>query len=306
MTPPESLIVFATNSIGESWAEVGQVSRPGWVSFSVPFPFGLDRLSTLPLSLRLIREIHAHLLKGVRGERKMPGQFRTSQNWVGGPSIAEASYVPPPPDDMLRALHDLEAFLHKPEELPVLLHCALVHAQFETIHPFLDGNGRIGRLLIPFQLCHTGVLARPLLYLSYYFKVYRQEYYDRLQAIRTHGAWEEWIRFFLRGIAAVSESATNTAREFHALRERLRASLDVSRTGRELVHALFRHPIVTANRAAELLDCTFAAANKNIQALEAAGVLVEITGQKRNRRYRFQPYLDLFSNQALRNPGPGR
>ena len=260
---------------------------------------GLRRMADLPLSLRLLREIHARLLEGVRGERKTPGEFRTSQNWIGGDSITNASFVPPPPSEMNQALHDLELFLHRPDDIPVLVHCALVHAQFETIHPFCDGNGRIGRLLVTLQLCHEAVLRHPLLYLSYFFKVYRQEYYDRLQAVRINNDWTGWIRFFLRGVAAISESATSTARSIYELRETLLAKPELTKNGRDLVQRLFAEPFMTAKRAAELLDCTFVTANNSIAQLEALGVLQEVTGNKRNRRFRFSPYLQLFERQAL-------
>ncbi len=260
---------------------------------------GLDRLAELPLSLRLIREIHEKLMAGVRGKNKSPGEFRTTQNWIGGDSIQNATFVPPPPDEMNHALGRLEQFLHRPEDIPVLVHCALVHAQFETIHPFCDGNGRVGRLLITLQLCHEKVLRHSLLYLSYFFKVYRAEYYDRLQAVRISGDWVGWIRFFLRGVAAVSEAATTTAREIHKLREALLADQQLSRKGRDLVHLLFTEPYISPSRAAELLGCTYATANSITNQLEGMGVLQEMTGHKRNRRYRFQPYLKLFEQQAL-------
>lgn len=260
---------------------------------------GLKRLGELPLSLRLIREIHEKLLTGVRGTNKMPGEFRTTQNWIGGNSIQNATFVPPPPAEMNEALGSLERFLHRPEGIPILVHCALVHAQFETIHPFSDGNGRVGRLLITFQLCHERVLRHPLLYLSYFFKVYRAEYYDRLQAVRISGDWIGWIRFFLKGVAAVSESATTTAREIHKLRETLQADQQLTKNGRDLVQRLFREPYIDPTRASEILGCTYATANNITNQLEEMGILEELTGHKRNRRFRFRPYLKLFDQQAL-------
>ena len=163
---------------------------------------GLDRIKDFPMSIRLIKEIHQVLLADARGKEKTPGEFRYSQNWIGaaGCSLKEASFVPPPPQDAVQAMGDLELFLHKPSALPALVICALVHYQFETIHPFLDGNGRLGRLLITFYLCWKEVLHQPFLYLSYYFKLHRQEYYDRLNAVRTTGDYEQWIAFFLRGV----------------------------------------------------------------------------------------------------------
>src|SRR6266568_9580869 len=186
--------------------------------------YGLQRLNTLPLSLRLIREIHSLLLQGVRGANRHPGEFRTSQNWIGhlGGTIRTAKFVPPSPSDMNKALDDLEKFIHEELPLPLLLKVGLVHAQFETIHPFLDGNGRMGRLLITFILCSEGVLRKPLLYLSYFFKANRLEYYEYLQKIRDEGDWESWLKFFLRGVFEVAQEATTTARSIVQLRERHR------------------------------------------------------------------------------------
>jgi Fic family protein len=260
---------------------------------------GLRRLPEFPMSLPLICEIHKKLLQGVRGANKQPGEFRKSQNWVGGEDLKTAVYVPPPPAEMWEALNNLEKFLHRPDDLPVLIHCALVHSQFETIHPFLDGNGRMGRLLITFQLCWEKVLSRPLLYLSYYFKMHRAEYYDRLQAVRVDNDWEGWIRFFLRGVEQVSTGAENTAQKILELRERLRRAGNLTKTGRDLVHLLFSRPIISVKAAAVALDCTFATANGIMGQLEDQNVLQEVTGQRRNRKFRFRPYLDLFEAQAI-------
>src|SRR3990172_9443785 len=187
--------------------------------------YGLRRLASLPLSLRLIREIHAELLHRVRSADRRPGEFRVSQNWIGPGSVplSQATFVPPPAADMLRSLDNFERFLHEEREMPVLIHAGLAHAQFETIHPFLDGNGRVGRLLITFLLCHRGVLHRPLLYLSYYLKRHRAEYYDRLMAVREEGNWEGWLSFFLRGAAETAAEAVSTARAIVRLREEHRA-----------------------------------------------------------------------------------
>src|ERR1700733_3671080 len=174
--------------------------------------YGLARLQTLPLSLRLLREIHGKLLVGGRGSAKSPGEFRQSQNWIGAVRLTDAIFIPPPPHEMRTALGDLERFLHDPGGLDPLIVCALAHAQFETIHPFLDGNGRVGRLLITFLLCHAKVLSRPVLYLSHYLKAHRGTYYDRLMAIRYEGDWEGWLRFFLSGVAMVSREAEQTPR----------------------------------------------------------------------------------------------
>lgn len=188
--------------------------------------YGLERLTDLPLSLRLIREIYAELMRGVRGADKLPGEFRRSQNWIGPQNapLSEATFVPPPVSEMMTALYNLEVFLHE-ENLPVLVRCGLAHAQFETIHPFLDGNGRVGRLLIIFQLVHEGILHRPLLYLSYYIKRHKAEYYDRLMAVRQDGNWEGWLRFFLRGVAETAEEATATTEAIVHLQEEHRVLL---------------------------------------------------------------------------------
>jgi Fic family protein len=182
----------------------------------------------------------------------------------------------------------------------VLVHCAFVHAQFETIHPFLDGNGRMGRLLTTLQLCSENVMRQPLLYLSYYFRLHQAEYYDRLQAIRVSADWLGWIRFFLRGVAQVSEAASETAQKILKLRESTGSQTYLTKTGIELVHLLFQRPIITVNAAASHLDCTFATANSIMSTLQKNGVLQEITGQRRNRKFRFRPYLELFEGQALR------
>jgi Fic family protein len=272
--------------------------------------YGLERLGELPRCLRLIREIHELLLEGVRGRHRTPGEFRTSQNWLGpaGCSLAQADYVPPPPHEMKDALGNLEKFLHDEESFPVLIHCALAHAQFETIHPFLDGNGRVGRLLITLLLCQRGVLHRPLLYLSYYLKAHRAMYYDRLTAIRNDGAWEGWIKFFLRGVFETSEAATTTARDILALREehreRVGREFAGSAYGLRLLDFLYERPVLTISMAQEELDCAYGTASKLMKGLQELGILEETTGQQRNRRYCYVPYLNLFERQILPAPGP--
>jgi len=258
------------------------------------------RSGDLPLSLRLIREIHAKLMAGTRGSERDPGEFRRSQNWIGpgGCGLADASFVPPPVHEMTTALGDLEKFLHAPGDIPALIHCAYAHAQFETIHPFLDGNGRVGRLLITFLLCHRDILEYPLLYLSHYFKLHRAEYYDRLTAIRRSGDWEGWVKFFLKGVAIVSRDAVKTAREIINLRETTRQKVTDAvgnMTGAlPLLDYLFVYPAVTANQVKANLNISFAQANKILSRFEELGLINETTGQKRNRRFRFDPYLDLF------------
>ncbi|HYA42217.1 MAG TPA: Fic family protein [Syntrophobacteraceae bacterium] len=266
---------------------------------------GLRRLGDLPLSLRLIREIHGELLHGVRGSEMTPGEFRRSQNRVGkkDSTIRDAEFVPPPPHEMLIALDNLEKFLHDRASLPILVHCGLVHAQFETIHPFLDGNGRIGRLLITLLLCERQVLQRPLLYISYYLKAHRAQYYDRLMAIRNDGDWEGWLKFFFQGIYEVSLAATETARAILELREAHRdmiaQHLAGSTNGLRLLDYLFEHPLVSVRMAQEELRSAYVTAGNVIEEFERLGILREITGLQRNRLYRFDPYLSLFDRQAL-------
>ena len=290
----EDVLQFEINAAGEDRPkDVEEV-----VNYVHAMNFGLQRITELPLSKRLVREIHGKLLSGVRGGNKEPGEFRRSQNWIGpaGCSLATATFVPPPVQEMGAALDDLERFFHDDTELP-LIHCGLVHAQFETIHPFLDGNGRVGRLLITFLLCQRRVLQRPLLYLSHYLKRNRAEYYDRLTAVREAGDWEGWLKYFLRGVAEVSREATATARTIVALRERHRTALQAHVTNPAaftLQDRLYSQPICTARVVESWLGCSNGLANKLIGQFQAAGLLREMTGYGRNRRYGYDPYLALF------------
>ena len=267
--------------------------------------YGLERLKEFPLCLRLIREIHGELLKDVRGSERTPGEFRKSQNWIGsqGCQLANAAFVPPTVIQMHKALDNLEKFLHDINSLPALIHCGLVHAQFETIHPFLDGNGRIGRLLITFLLCQQGILQKPLLYLSHYLKFHRIEYYDRLMAIRTHGDWEGWLKFFLQGIFEVSQSATVTARSILEMRENHRGiigyKIATSSYGLRLLDLLFQHPLINIRFVENELQCSYKTANKIVDRLVELELLHEVTGWQRNRIYRYEPYLDLFERGYL-------
>jgi len=277
------------------------------VNYIAAMNHGLKRLPDFPLSLRLIREIHAKLLEGTRGANRTPGEFRKSQNWIGpnGCTLTTASFVPPPVPEMNTALFSLENFLHDPSPMPVLILCGLVHAQFESIHPFLDGNGRVGRLLITFLLCHRDVLQKPLLYLSHYFKLHRAEYYDRLMAIRNEGNWEGWLKFFLRGVAEVSEDATRTSRQILEMREKGRLQIagqfGNSVSGQRLLDYLFEYPLVSVKMVEQHLDSSYVKANKLVLQFEKLGLLQEVTGNRRNRRYRFKPYLDLFRSEPLGN-----
>lgn len=265
--------------------------------------YGLERLATLPVSVRLIKEIHVELMQSVRGGKLTPGELRTGQNWIGpaGCTLSEATFVPPPPHEVPQALTDLERFLHAQDDMPVLIRVGLAHAQFETIHPFLDGNGRIGRLLITFLLVEKGLLRKPVLYLSHYFKQHRTEYYDRLQAVRDTGDWEGWLEFFLRGVAKVSEEATQTAAAILRMREEYRAKITerlgrAAANGHRIMDKLFEHPIITVATVREWLGITQAGANQIVSRLEGIGLLREITGYARNRRFRFEPYLRLFED----------
>ena len=263
---------------------------------------GLARLSELPVSVRLIREIHEQLVSGTRGGKLTPGELRRSQNWIGpaGCTLREATFVPPPPHVVPDSLSQLEEFLHQKDELPLLVKIGLAHAQFETIHPFLDGNGRVGRLLVTFLLTESGILHKPVLYLSHYFKRHRQAYYERLQAIRDRGEWEEWLAFFLTGIEEVSTEAVETARRLLLLREKHRSAITsymgrAAGNGHQVLESLFDRPIVTVKQVAEVTGTTFAAANSLVVRLVEIGILIEITGNARNRRFIYEEYVGLFA-----------
>lgn len=264
---------------------------------------GLARLAELPVSVRLIREIHAELMRGVRGGRLQPGDLRASQNWIGpaGCTLNTATFVPPPHHAVPAALGDLENFLHASDDLPPLVKIALAHVQFETIHPFLDGNGRVGRLLITFLLTERGVLHKPVLYLSHYFKQHRQTYYEHLQAVRDQGTWEAWLAFFLRGVIEVAGEAAETARRILQLREQHRAAITAqlgraAGNGHKVLESLFDRPIVAVNDVQKMTGTTYAAANSLVSRLVKLGVLSEMTGYARNRRFRYAPYIALFND----------
>lgn len=272
--------------------------------------YGLDRLAALPVSVRLFREIHKELLTGVRGSHLTPGELRTSQNWIGpgGCTLAEATFVPPPPREVPQALSDLETFIHADAPLPLLIKIGLAHAQFETIHPFLDGNGRIGRLLITFLLCEREVLRKPVLYLSYFFKERRQEYYDRLQAVRDRGDWETWLAFFLQGVCEVSQQASETAGQILALRERHRETIAghlgrAAGNGHRTLEHLYRQPIVSVNEISRLTGTSYQAANDLVARLSDIGILAEFTGQRRNRRFIYRDYIRLFQDSTPQEGG---
>ena len=268
--------------------------------------YGLERLDKLPLSIRLIREIHEHLMRNVRGAEMRPGELRTSQNWIGpqGSTLSDATFVPPPPNILPQALGDLERFLHDESPMPALVKVGLAHAQFETIHPFLDGNGRIGRLLVSFFLCEQKILLRPALYISHYFRRHRERYYTLLQATRDGGDWEAWLKFFLDGIAEVSLEATETARKIVDLREEHRSLITqqfgrVAGNGIKVLESLFRFPIIQVKDVTSLLGVSFPSATSLIQRFVDHELLAEVTGKARNRRFRYGQYINLFSEARL-------
>lgn len=263
--------------------------------------YGLERLSSLPLSTRLICNIHGELLQNVRGSHLTPGALRSTQNWIGpsGCTIDEATFVPPPPSELGQAMSYLEDFIRADTRLPLLIKIGLVHAQFETIHPFLDGNGRVGRLLITFLLCQQEVLTKPVLYLSYFFKRHRQQYYEELQAVRDTGTWEQWLAFFLRGVIAVSEQSTDTVRRILALREEHRRVITdnfgrAAANGHRLLEHIYSRPVVSVDDVQKLIGATYNTANNLIARLVEHNILHEFTGQVRNRAFRYQSYIDLF------------
>lgn len=263
--------------------------------------YGLERLASLPLSLRLLREIHGQLLASGRGAAKQPGEFRRSQNWLGGSRPGNAVFVPPPPEQLMDCLGPFEAFLHDPQT-PPLIKAALAHVQFETIHPFLDGNGRLGRLLIALLLVEAKVLQYPLLYLSLHFKTNRPEYYDRLSRVRTHGDWEGWLRFFLRGVINTAREAAETAQKILALFDADRAR--IATLGRLSGSALRMHeylrarPVTTAAVAAEKTGVNRSSTVTVLNKLIDMGIVRELTGYRRNRLFAYDAYLAVLSRDT--------
>ena len=265
-----------------------------WVQAQLHDPQGL------PISVRLLCQAHGLLLDGVRGAGKQPGQLRRSQNWIGGTRPGNAAFVPPPPDEVAELLGALEHFIHQPHpELPPLVNIALVHAQFETIHPFLDGNGRIGRLLIAALLQAWGLLQEPLMYLSGYLKQHQGEYYRRLSAIRSHGDWEAWVQFFLEGVASAASQAEGniiqTASLIAADRKHLLQQPKASPLSYRLFELLPMMPRFTAEHVRQQLQTTFPTASAAIRSLQDTGIVTELTGQKKNRIYSYQAYVELLS-----------
>jgi Fic family protein len=259
---------------------------------------GIKRMDKLPLSLRLVRELHARLMKGVRGDTATPGEFRRSQNWIGraGSTIMTATYVPPPPQVMMEALGQWERFLHEREAMPDLVQCALMHEQFEAIHPFLDGNGRVGRLLITLFLIERGRLSQPLLYLSEYIERNRQDYYELLQRVRTHGDWHAWLVFFLAGVAETANKAVAQAGRLMDLREASRARLKASPRALALLDELFTNPYTTVTHAATVLKVSNPTARQAVAALERAGMLEEVSGRTWGKLYLARPIMQVIEN----------
>lgn len=278
--------------------DVQEVSR-----YVAAMYYGLDRLKEFPLSLRLIREIHAKLMQNARGGHKQPGDFRTTQNWIGGTRPGNAVFVPPPPDYVMPCMDNFEKFLHRDSpDIPILVKAALIHVQFETIHPFLDGNGRLGRLLITFILCIAGVLRLPLLYISLYFKTHREEYYAHLQNVRQTGHWEPWIEFFLTGVCSTAEQATRTAR--HILDLFARDHEKITSTGKTTgaILSIHKHlqctPVVTAKEITSSCKIALNTAIRGLEQLEGLGIVKEMTGRERGKIYAYVQYLDILNSES--------
>ena len=290
--------------------EAGQLPLPGMeappsesevrevLNYVNALEYGLERVKTLPVSLRLIQELHRELMVGVRGEHATPGEFRRSQNWIGPPgcTLREATFVPPPVPEMHEALHALETYLHSADVYPPLVRLALVHYQFEALHPFVDGNGRIGRLIISLLLVEWDLLPLPLLYLSAYFHRHRQEYYDLLLRVSERGAWRDWLLFFLRGIADQAEDAATRARKLQDLREDWHRRLAQARTSAlalRLADALFQTPVLTIPQAQRLLGVTYPSAQRNVEKLVQVGILQLVGGTSYGKTYTAPELLDM-------------
>ncbi len=265
--------------------------------------YGVERLHKLPLSLRLVREIHGRLMKGVRGDRATPGEFRRSQNWIGpsGSTPETAPYVPPPVDQLNEVLADWERFLHVRNRMPDLVQCAIMHEQFEAIHPFLDGNGRVGRLLITLFLVERGRLSQPLLYLSAYIEAHRQDYYDLLQRVRTHGDWVSWFQFFVAGVTEIATEAVKQASQLMDLREKFRVRLRNKAKALILLDELFMNPYMFVSKAERVLKVSNPTARQAVKILEEQGMLQEVSGRSWGRLYLAKPIMNL-----LQPPGRGK
>ena len=277
-------------------------------NYVVALEHGLTRLATLPLSLRLIRELHERLMRGVRGDHALPGEFRTTQNWIGPPGamLAEATYVPPPVPQMHDALDAFERYLHADTDMPPLVRLAVIHVQFEMIHPFVDGNGRVRRLLIALLLVHWELLPQPLLYLSAFFDRYRDDYYRGLLDVSHRGEWERWVEFFLRGVREQARDALESARAIIDLREKYRSTLSDTRTSKitlDVADQLFVNPWVSAPMIRDRWKVNFRTAQRAIDDLVKLGVLTEVTGQRRHRFWRAQDIMAILSKDERRSGG---
>ncbi len=291
----ENLFTFENGITEDDFEDIQEV-----VNYVKALNYGVERLKEFPMSLRLIRELHALLLDQTRGKDKTPGEFKRSQNWIGAPgsTLKNAAFVPPPPDEALNALDDLEKYLHAESSYPELIDCAFIHYQFETIHPFLDGNGRIGRLLITLYLYWKGTVKRPLLYLSYYFKKNRQEYYDRLTMTRNSGNYEQWVSFFLDGIIETSQSALESTKQILELQDYDHRRLIERKAGAyafAMLNHLYSRPVITILHAKEELNVSFPTASHAVSQLMDAGILTEATGKKRSRCFIHKRYLEILS-----------
>jgi len=271
------------------------------VRYVAAMNYGLKRLDSLPLSLRLLKEIHSILLSSGRGSNRNPGEFRKTQNWIGpkNSTLQTAAFVPPTVADMENALYELEKFMHETDNIPILIKIGLIHSQFETIHPFLDGNGRMGRLLITFWLCQQNILTKPLLYLSYYFKKNRTEYYDRLMDVRKKGDWESWLKFFLNGISEISDEATNSAKEIISINTKYSKMLyteGYNANYQRLLEYIFETPIITKNKVLEVLNITYPTASTLVEDFCKLGILTETDkSAKRNKKYAFTEYVNILN-----------
>ncbi len=287
----ELLASDAGATVSRSPADLREVAN-----YVTALEYGIGRLSSLPLSLRLVAELHGKLMQGVRGEQMTPGEFRRSQNWIGPPgcTLQNASYVPPPVAELMSCLSDWETFLHD-RSLPPLIQAALMHSQFEAIHPFLDGNGRVGRLLITLFLVERDILPTPLLYLSAFFEVTRRDYYDRLNGVTSNAAWEQWIEYFLNGVARMSEDVLVRAERINNLFEAWRnLAAGKSKTALEILHLLEENPYCTITKTAEKLGVAFTTAQRGIDRLAALGVLEPVDDARRNRVFSAREVMDIL------------
>jgi len=296
----ELLAVEAGVAVARSPDDLREVGN-----YVVALEYGLERLKSLPLSLRLVCEIHAKLMDGVRGNSATPGEFRRSQNWIGSPgcTLAQARYVPPPHDDMMDDLSAWEKFLHE-DSLPPLVQAALMHYQFEAIHPFLDGNGRVGRLFITLLLCARGVLPLPLLYLSAFFEATRRDYYERLRDVTERGAWEEWLHYFCNGVARQAEDALSRAERINSLLEKWRAEAasDSSGIPAKLIDLIGSNPYVTPRGVQEKLGVAYNTAATGIRRLERRGIVTKMGANKRDRVFCAQEILSILEEPPRLDP----